>query len=798
VIRDRASLLAVIEGLTPHADEPAVRVAIAEAELRLALSPDTPGDEGITRLRRAIRHNPFHPVLHLHLGRLLHRSGLLRQAIAAYRDAIAIAPSGRRAYLLTSLALLDLGPDERLVGQAMLAASSRDSAADLAKALNDLDGLVSTRTSRSDDEGPIRRPPPILRPAAADQTIPSVAGFDPSNWLIVLMEQLSRRRGSRSVLESHLAAGQRQARDGIGVPEYAIGCVLLLVAGHSPASVRQRADRGLPAGRQDHPAVALLELVLHLVEMVDANAFVRAVAHAVEERRLPADLAAWLHYLRQTPEASLPAAIDLLDLYPQNVAWESAFRELRVAILDRYAHEAYVDERLAEARVIWQEASTVDPLRVEIAFNLAILAARTRSAEHYRAAWERLAELMYLQAAGSRDVRCRLDDRTTLHRALSRQCEERHRKSVETEELSDGEISAWVADADAVEVWLQQWDLYHLHARLRFQSAAHVLGVDRDGAPAAVAEARETMRRLVRVCFAGKRWAGARSYQDLVEARLDDAAAWMDARRADRHYDAELAEAENLLDEALRRVLMLRRLARFLNGSRTARQQVLRCKIASRLFTVPRSGLQRLCTQRGLIPRDTTLGEIFASDLQVAVDKATRLQPATGRELATWVTAARGASSAAPHLSGTWLWLCRLLARADRRQDAYTAAVEAADSVESQSADENLADLAGIADDMGRREIPDRPTPTELRAVVKRMPRSIPPRVALARLIVARGTADDRQAATEVLLTGWRMALTRRQRGVLEKVLAELVGAHQAAIVLSREKAASDRPEPER
>src|SRR5262249_8307773 len=121
----RRRLSTAIAELERRDRNPAVRLALAEAEFRLSIAPGIEPAEAIKRLERAVSPDPFLPKLHLHLGRLLHRSGKHSAALSAYRRAVSLAPSSRRAHLLLALALLELGEAEHELGQNLLDALVR-------------------------------------------------------------------------------------------------------------------------------------------------------------------------------------------------------------------------------------------------------------------------------------------------------------------------------------------------------------------------------------------------------------------------------------------------------------------------------------------------------------------------------------------------------------------------------------------------------------------------------------------------------------------------------------------------
>ena len=91
---------------------PRLQIALAEAEFRLAVLPDTPLDETIERLERAITYDPFHPKLFLHLGHCFYQNGDFGAAVNRYRQAIQLVPTSQRVHAHLALCLLELGVEE--------------------------------------------------------------------------------------------------------------------------------------------------------------------------------------------------------------------------------------------------------------------------------------------------------------------------------------------------------------------------------------------------------------------------------------------------------------------------------------------------------------------------------------------------------------------------------------------------------------------------------------------------------------------------------------------------------------
>src|SRR6266849_1829561 len=82
------------------------RLALAEAEFRLAIMPTSDLQESIDYLQKAIAHDPLHPKLFFLLGCCLYRSGDFRGAVQEYRHALKLAPDSHRVFVHLALVLL--------------------------------------------------------------------------------------------------------------------------------------------------------------------------------------------------------------------------------------------------------------------------------------------------------------------------------------------------------------------------------------------------------------------------------------------------------------------------------------------------------------------------------------------------------------------------------------------------------------------------------------------------------------------------------------------------------------------
>lgn len=777
--RDRRFLLGAIAAMEPLPRTPERRIALAEAEFRLAIAPDTPTDEGVDRLGRAVDHDPFLAKAHLHRGRLLHRTGRQRAALGPYRQAIRLAPGSRRAYILLALALLGLGKPERAIGERLLdtLAAGEPSAQTLA----DVDALLAA--AGTDDVAGARPTGPRQRTPAA------TGGSAPDAWHAALIDQIARPKPDRRRVEAHLTAARRSGDSDPG--PFATACVLMMVGGETTASVRRLADQADLATHRGHPAVVMVDTALTLADVRDPAELVPAIVDALRRRAVPPELACWLYYARH--EAAPPPvaeAVRLLDSFPPWIQALDPFVELRVAIIDHCARRAWTDKRFDLARLLWHEARSLAPHRVPIAVNLALVAARTAAVEEYRPAWEHLAEVLYLNSAGTGDVRFMLDERISLHRALSQQSFDRYRAdATHPDRLTDDDLAAWVADPDTVEVWLREWDLYYLNARLRFRSPVHLLSVPADASAEARSEARDILVRHVDIAVAAQRWAGARIFADLVTTHIDNAlrdAPAAGGRTPDPFHDREKKAADTLADEVLQRVVTLYRLSSYLAYRRPSMVLALGAAVATRQFALPLTVVQQICRDRGIIDGDETLSGIFARDL-TAIAATWNTPPTTGpAAYAARIADLHRCVAAAPHLVAVRTLLAEVLHTADRPEGAYRVAVEALSlppSPDERPEDDtrNRADLVALVDRIGGEAVPDtirrgyasldlNRSVANMRAVVNRYPRSAAARLVLVDLLL---DADQREAAVHVLEDGVRQALDDRQRRRLQERLRQ-------------------------
>lgn len=589
-------------------------------------------------------------------------------------------------------------------------------------------------------------------------------------WLLALKDQLSQPKPSRAQVTACLDLGA-----GADPAEYAQACLLVLVNGESPAKVRDLAA----ANRRDTPAGRMLDAVLELVEARDPATFVTtAVRH---EKTLPIELVCWAHFTKFEGLNALDA-LQLLGSYPDDFRAQECFRELEIAVLDACARRAWAEERLHEAGLLWRETIPLDPHRVPVAINLALLAARTRSPQDYGPAWARLAELLYLHAAGAGDVQLMLDERTTLHRAISQNIRQRHVLGRETPD--DEQILTWLADPEALEVWLREWDCYYLNARLGFRSPAYRLG-------APTAAARDALVRHIDTELRPRGWSGINTFCDLAITSLQ-------THRQDDYRELEKPRADALLTEAFRHAMLLRRMLLALADDETGYRLPQGLVIARHLFALPWQAFGPQVVERGLLDPDVDLVGLFEVAL---IHLASRWRhPGHGK-----LAALDECIALLPHRLEPRAFRCWLLHHDGLLDEAYEETLAALRMPGTAAQRTDLVRLLGL---IGRDAIPESLNDLHGRASLEahveaarvalaRFPRSGALRIQLARVLTVLGGEDRTTEAKALLEEGIAKALTDGQRHDFEVGLtrtgeaAETDSARQRVLDLA--KAAMDR-----
>ena len=621
--RRRTRLLAAVAELSSrdgnlHVSE---RLALAEGEFRLGVLPGAGPAESIEHLRRAVAHDPVHPKLHYHLRLALHRIGDCRGAVYCYRAALQLAPASQRTLVHLALALAELDDPERKLGGELMEALCRGQGTK--ELLHQVDEALKGYLEQPDGQRPQSAPRKKL--AAAE---PGEPCRWEGAWRVSLIQHLARAKPLNKVIDERL--DRIAACNGAGVMDFALGCLQLLAGGEPIEAVRRRMDAELLKAHRDHPAVQLLEAALRVASQPDPQSFVAAAVEAIRKKELPSDLVCWLHFAAHGPGESLAAstALAAVESYPPELLQEPSFVELRIAILDGYARRAWSEDELDLARLLWNEVLAIDPHRTAAVHDLALLAARTRSAAEYAGAWDRAAALRYLHSAAAGDFGLGLEDRRTLHLSLAQQVEQRYGpEENHSEEARSARLRAWLMDRDALDTYLAEWDLYYVASRLRFRSPVHLLGIAKDASSELTAFARESLLAKIRQCFEGVRWPGVKTFvkvaEDAVEAAFEHAS--LDLERArDPYYEQEKPEADQLITESIKHCNMLHLLLVAIIRNSVPEKLDLALRIGRRLFTLPWKVLGPICTSRGMGSEETSVVDIFEHNFLSAAAEGLR------------------------------------------------------------------------------------------------------------------------------------------------------------------------------
>jgi hypothetical protein len=655
---------------------------------------------------------------------------------------------------------------------------------------------AAVATAMAEVDGLLQSPPGRSGPAAGRRRRPSIQDGAPVVlWRGLLYEQIARKPPTGSWVRAFLRARPALDDDEATTSEVCMAAVILLVSGAEPGDVRGALPGLAEPAAAGHPAARMLAAVLTLAE-TDDDEFGRAAASLAQSRIVPIEVVCALQFTRSDPDrVDALTAVRHLDRYPAAVREHACFRELRIAVLDAHARRAWSLERFDEAGILWRATMPIDPYRTEVAINLALMATRTRSPA-YAAAWERAAELPYLHAVAAADTGYLADDRLALHRALT----EQSRHQPDGRDPSGGDLLRWVADGDAVEVWLRQWDLYYVNSRLRFRSPVHLLGAAADAGPDALIEARDVLLRHLDGSIGEQDWAGATLFCALARDRV--MRAWRQARDqpdSDPHRETEQAAADELLNEAKRRVLLLHSLSIALRKGTSARHRRLLCAIARRECLLPVARLHELCVAQKAFSGKvhlTTILELATAEFGAAWTTEPA-DPADTRRMLADLEATR---RAAPDQAGIWVPYGRLLAWSDRGAEAYAGVAEAVNGKRNPATGDDspavrIHDyLLALVDDLvatelerelsGRDGEPDNPVAAGRRAMARR-PLSVVPAVVTARALAGTGEPAKVAEAVRILSDRLRAAAAGGQLRRLRSAIRGLRSADDAVEQLS-------------
>ncbi|MCI0487092.1 MAG: hypothetical protein L0229_10885 [Blastocatellia bacterium] len=854
--RKRAQLLSAI-GRLEESHEPIARkrVALAEAYFRLAILRDTDPEESLACLQKAIGLDPFHPKLFFHLGRSFHRRGDYGGAVVQYRQALRFAPASHRACVHLALALLELGKSEKEIGRAILDALSRGEEQKLAEHLARLDAFLEAqspaadgkatapgargKSRRPDDEKPSSASPGDSRPSgnATEKGVASACRWQ-GVWRVALVDHLSGPKLIAKQIDKQLEAGAKPVDGDLRVAEYATALLFLMLSGESPKAIDKMAEGPILKDHSQHPAVRLLRAAVGLAQAESPDLFIELAEKEAADGRLPIEMICVLHYTIYGPGGENPLSdaesLKLLNHYWPEMQELHCFRELRLAILDGYARLAWRDERFEHATLLWREALSLDPFRIAVAHNLALVAARTRSCDDYQPAWNRAAELRYLYAAAAGDLQVMLEERRVMHLSFAQQSRQRYCGQMKPGEGQPSEeaLQAWMSDREAIEVWLREWDLYYLNSRVRFRSPVHLLGVPRDASEQAINDARDALLHQIETTLDQQPWAGIKTFCRLSEelvVQASERARDTVERIRDLYYEQEKSEADALTHELIDRglawlhrmlVLLAKKVtetageaeaasekakqtkdpgeseqaARLMARARKVAAQSIPvgCLLARHLFVMPWKLLQPICADRGLIERDADLVGVFESYF-IALVSADRSEPENERELSKRLGWLDECQAILPHRFELRLARCQLLMAGKRYDDAYAVALATlpliADMEDREEADQIENNLVVMIENAAFAAMPEstrqmiegaggraRP-PESVREIIKegrslleRFPHASSFRAFLVFRMIEAGQSKE---AIDLLKDGLELALNEEQRASLEKALKE-------------------------
>lgn len=830
VEQKRRKLLRAIEAIeSAPASQVQKRIALAEAYFRLAVLPGAELEEAVDFLEKAYQLDPQHPKLAYHLGRLAHLMGDFPSAARHYRQALRLSPENQRAAAHLGLALLESGNAEKEIGQSLLDALGRGQPTGVKDALSALDELLAGgadgATGRNDAQAgageagasggagggagggakPGAKPgSPALRPSRSAEK-----GYAPENirwkaiWKTLAAEQISRPAPDLKLLKEQLQPALKEAQED-NISAAAILCAVMLLDPALKSYALELAQAQPFTAHDGRPARILLQ---HAVELARCAAPAQALELADQLWRaeaLPEDyLVAFLHTLLR-PESGMTAAqaLSLLETVHSDLRQREAFKELRLALLDGHANHASNRAAYDEAHLLWRAALELAPARVNLAHNLALLAARTRDVDHYPRYWNMAAELRYLLAAAANNPHVHLKDRIALHKGFVQQS---YQSCLNPEkrirEQKPEAVSKWMADHLALTTWMEEWELYYLNARLQYRSAVHMLGVSRDASPELVDAAAQALKNLLERALKPKNWAGAQAFSAMTVDAIQQAAALAkdDAKKArDAHYEPEKASATELVHEAIEHGFGLFHLLQQVKSVPGGGLE-LGMQIGAHLMALPWKILQPVCIARGYIGEDDDLEKIFTSYLLEMVMSAPENGGANKSAAAS--TAEMEKKLQAMDAMAAWLPGQPLLAykrgellfQLKRYDECYRLAVASLESLAASTdeagEDGNLqAAFAELIEGAALHDIPEhifQPSKKEDMEAgaklgqerLKSYPHSAQLHLlAATRLLFLAKDEPDVKKVVELLKDGLKNAFTPRQREQLEKTLEEAQG----------------------
>ncbi len=812
--KKRRKLLQAIDAIeTAPATQVQKRMALAEAYFRLAIQPETDLEEAVEFLEKAYLLDPLHPKLPYHLGRVAHLMGDFSSAARHYRQALQLSPDNQRVAAHLGLALMDGSNAEKEIGQSLLDALGRGLLPVVKEAIAALDELAKSSTDGSigkldagaADGGSAAKPgkktgAPLRRSARAGDK-----GFAPENirwksiWKTLAAEQISRSAPDLKALKEQLQGALKDAAAENLTAAAALGAILLLDPALKSYGIELLEDPAFKAN-PDHAAVKLLLEAARLAECAAPGEAVEAINQMWQSRQIPEEyLYAFLCSRLGSESGIAPLeALSRLEQISPDLRHRDGFKELHLAVLDGHANKASNRSAYNEALMLWQAALELAPARVNLAHNLALLAARTRDVENYPRYWNMAAELRYLLAAAAGNHHVQMNDRIALHKGFVQQSYQSHlNPEKRIREQKPEALSQWIADRPALTIWMEEWELYYLNARLQYRSPVHMLGVSRDAAPEMVDAASHALLNLLERALKPKNWAGTQAFSALAEDAVNQAVrlAKDDAKKArDPHYETEKASSTELVHEAIEHGFGLFHLLQQVKNAPGADLE-LGMKIGAHLMALPWKILEPVCIARGYIGEDDRLEKIFTSYL---LDMVMNAPENGGNQKGAASTAAAEKKLEAMQAMAAWLpeqpllsyKRGELLFQLKRFDECYNLAVASLESMaaskeEAEDAENLQAAFAELIEGAALHDIPEHifePRQKEDMEAgaklagerLKSYPHSAQLHMlAATRLLFLAKDEKDVQKVVDLLKAGLKKALAPRQREPLEKSLQE-------------------------
>ena len=510
-------------------------------------------------------------------------------------------------------------------------------------------------------------------------------------WRIAVVNEMLSDAGQARMIDQMLKNPR------IAPAEFAVITLLQAADGYPIDKVEERLKDTRLQETENDPAVELLRRVISLLSPKTPSEFVDAAVEALNQNLIPAEVVYWLHFQTCGVRKDIPAneALALLERYPEDLRKKRAFKELRLALLDSYAHFFWEEGRLRHARLLWDEMLSLDSLNIPAEHNIALLAARTRDQATYAASWSRAMGLRYLYAAAAEDVQVHLEERKALHLAIIEQSFQRHIKHT-PDKVTPEELASWLKDTAAFEVWLGEWPLYYLNNRLAFNSPVQVLGIAYDAADAELDAARQYLTGLIDKTLAQKSWPGIKTFCALAQERIDqsvDAARNVIMRARDPYYEMERANANALLQEVLGRMSFLDMVIQFVAEKPTNSTLDLAYQSVVALLSLPLYLLDRVLKEMGKLERNHDLVEVFANRVLQLI-QAEDIQSLPVRKLEARLSILDECAALAPNVFALKFTYVQVLLLAKRWDRAYDAAVALLETLPKPGDDIDLATSA--------------------------------------------------------------------------------------------------------